>query len=97
MKTKAYVWNEIDCEIYAYDINLPKGLTARQTLVLADDQIGQQTDEGDLGTHSRTVRRRNGVLIMDAKFGEHDHQLRMYICLTDSNKAKKLAEKEADS
>lgn len=82
MTTKVLCWDEVGCEVNEFEVSIPDGCTPRQALILADDQICEQTECDD--TFDKKVRhvenRADGcasVFVLDGLFG-HDKETHVY-------------------
>jgi hypothetical protein len=91
----AYFWDEVGCEVTSLEMaDPPAGLTDEDVLILADGRISISC--GSEPTSNHKFRNEDGVLVLDAKFGQ-DKVTRTYVCLGDDAKAKSLAELELDA
>jgi len=90
---KVYTWDEVSCELAEYEVRIPDGVTPRQAMILADDQIQQQCGTDEMGIYSKKVRQEGDVFVLDALFGR-DKITRLYYCPEDTAQAKRLAKKE---
>ena len=80
--TKVFCWDEVGCEVNEFEVTLPDGCTPRQALILADDQIAEQTECAD--TFDKKVRQVENradncasVFVLDGLFG-HDKETHVY-------------------
>jgi len=91
---KAYVWDEVGCEVAEFDVSLPEGLTVRQMALLLDDDIAQQCEGSE--SYKKEVTLDGGVAVMKGLFG-HDKLVCMYFAPSDSPEDEELARKRAEA
>lgn len=92
----AYSWDEVGCEALGWPMDdPPSGLADEDILLLADARIVVECGS-TLGTNERQFRNEDGVLVLDARFGQ-DKVCRTYVCLEDDAKARALANQELDT
>jgi hypothetical protein len=93
-----YTWDEMLCEVNCWPMDDDPALTDLQLLELADGHVesscSEPGDEGAMAVYGKRIRTTDGILVQEGWFGSHCHS-RLYVCRTDSEKARSLAEREA--
>ena len=91
-----FSWDEVTGELTEWpQEDPPAGLSDRDLLLLADSRISAEIEE-PFGTFNHKIRNEDGVLVLEAQFGRHK-VCRTYVCLTDPNRARALAEQELEA
>ncbi len=91
-----YVWDEVSLVALGWpQTDPPEGLADQDILLLADARITVECWEG-LQTRNHKTRNEDGVMVLDANFGDRNHVTRLYICLEDDERARTLANEELD-
>ena len=73
--TNVVCWDAVGCDVAVFQVEIPAGLTPRQALILADDQIAQQTECSD--TFDKKIRQVGKVFVLDGMFGR-DQEMHVY-------------------
>lgn len=90
--TKVFCWDGVGCDVQGFEVAIPDGCTARQALILADDQVAEQTGCDD--TFDKKVRQVGDVFVLDGLFGQ-DQETHVYWTAEGSEEdCKSLAEEE---
>jgi hypothetical protein len=94
-KTKAYMWDEISLEITEFDITIDAFIDHDQIALAVDEEVQKQC-EGEDGTYDKKVREEDGVIVIDALFGQ-GKETRTYVYPDDPGKAEEEAARELEN